>query len=262
VKVNCASLPANLVESELFGHEKGAFTSAQSRQIGRFEIANGSTIFLDEIGELPPESQNKLLRVLEDAEFERLGSSRTIKVDVRVIGATNRDLEVEIREGRFRQDLYYRLNVFPITVPPLRERLEDIPLLVDAFLDGFKKKLGKPIEKIPQQVMLALQKYSWPGNIRELRNVIERAVLNSQGKVLSLAEKLVSPDTSDLIRSHKRTLESVERNYIVEILNEVNWKIEGQNGAAGILDLNPSTLRTRMKKLGISKPTVTRPESS
>ncbi|MBT3260248.1 MAG: sigma 54-interacting transcriptional regulator, partial [Deltaproteobacteria bacterium] len=193
VKINCATLPANLIESELFGHEKGAFTGAHVKQLGRFEVANGATLFLDEIGELPLELQPKLLRVIQDGEFERLGSSQTIKVDARIIAATNRDLEEEVRKNRFREDLWYRLNVFPITVPPLRERKTDISLLVDHFVAKISKRLGKSVEDIPTTVMNALQNYHWPGNIRELENVLERAVINSSGPKLHLVDELKKP---------------------------------------------------------------------
>ena len=252
VKINCATLPANLIESELFGHEKGSFTGAHARQSGRFEVADGATLFLDEIGELPLELQPKLLRVIQDGEFERLGSARTIKVDVRVIAATNRHLEEEVRKGRFREDLWYRLNVFPITVPPLRERREDISLLVDYFVDKISKRLGKSIESIPTTVMNTLQEYHWPGNIRELENVLERAVINSSGPKLHLVDELKKPD-KDLTPARK-TLDEMERDYIVRVLEQTQWKVSGKNGAAEILGLDRSTLRARMRKLGIVKP--------
>jgi chemotaxis protein methyltransferase CheR len=252
VKINCATLPKNLIESELFGHEKGAFTGAHARQIGRFEVGNGATLFLDEIGELPLELQPKLLRVLQDGEFERLGSSHTIKVDVRVIAATNRHLEEEVRKGRFREDLWYRLNVFPITVPPLRERREDIPLLVDFFVEKISKRLGKSIENIPTTVMSALQHYHWPGNVRELQNVLERAIINSSGPKLHLVDELKKPEKDFTIA--EKTLNEVERDYIVRVLEQTQWKVSGKNGAAQILGLDRSTLRARMRKLGIVKP--------
>ncbi|MGD9159085.1 MAG: sigma 54-interacting transcriptional regulator [Desulfobacteraceae bacterium] len=252
VKVNCATLPSNLIESELFGHEKGAFTGANSRHSGRFEIANGTTIFLDEIGELPLELQPKLLRVIQEGEFERLGSSRTIKVNVRIIVATNRNLEKEVSKGSFREDLWYRLNVFPITMPPLRDRLDDIPLLVDFYVKKISKRMGKHIEVIPANVMDALQNYAWPGNIRELENVLERAVINSSGPKLHLADELKKP-LKDLSDSRK-TLEAVERDHILQVLDQTQWKISGKNGAAESLGLNRSTLRARMRKLGIIKP--------
>jgi PAS domain S-box-containing protein len=252
VKVNCATLPSNLIESELFGHEKGAFTGAHARQLGRFEVANGATLFLDEIGELPLELQSKLLRVIQDGEFERLGSSGTITVNVRLIAATNRNLEEEVRRGRFREDLWYRLSVFPITVPPLRERLEDIALLVDFFVAKISKRLGKSIDNIPTSVMSALQDYQWPGNVRELENVLERAVINSSGPKLRLVDELKKPATD--LATTQQTLESVERDHIVRVLEQVNWKVSGPNGAAQILGLNRSTLRARIRKLGIRQP--------
>jgi len=252
VKVNCATLPSNLIESELFGHEKGAFTGAHARQLGRFEVANGATLFLDEIGELPLELQSKLLRVLQDGEFERLGSSGTIKVDVRVIAATNRNLEEEVRRGRFREDLWYRLSIFPITVSPLRERMEDIALLVDFFVDKISKRLGKSIESIPTSVMNTLQNYQWPGNVRELENVLERAAINTSGPKLRLVDELKKPH-KDLTKTQK-TLAEVERDHIVRVLEQANWKVSGKNGAAEILGLNRSTLRARIRKLGIHQP--------
>ena len=252
ITVNCAALPANLIESELFGREKGAFTGADTRQVGRFEVANGSTLCLDEIGELPLEVQAKLLRAIQHNEFERLGSSHTIKVDVRIVATTNRNLEEEVRKGRFRQDLYYRLNVFPITVPPLRQRKEDIPLLVQAFIERYSRKLGKQITSIQKETMKALQDYPWPGNVRELESIIERAVILCPGPVLQLADKL---EISSLpLSSAMRTLEETERNQILKILSETRWRIEGKDGAAAILGLHPSTLRARMHKLGILRP--------
>lgn len=251
VKINCATLPPSLIESELFGHEKGAFTSANTKQLGRFEVANGTTLFLDEIGELPLELQPKLLRVIQDGEFERLGSSQTIKVNVRLIAATNRNLEKEIAKGRFREDLWYRLNVFPITLPPLRDRKEDIPSLVDFYVKKISRKLGKTIEVIPTNVMNTLQCYQWPGNIRELENVIERAVLNSFGTKLCLAENLENLQT---ILTVSKTLKDVEREHILLVLEQTNWKVSGEKGAAKILGLNRSTLRAKMKKLNIYKP--------
>ena len=252
ITVNCAALPANLIESELFGREKGAFTGADTRQVGRFEIAHGSTLCLDEIGELPLDLQAKLLRVIQFNEFERLGSSQTIKVDVRIVATTNRNLEEEVRQGRFRQDLYYRLNVFPITVPPLRQRKEDIPLMVQAFIERYSKKLGKQITSIQKETMKALQDYPWPGNVRELESIIERAVILCPGPVLLLADKLEisSPPLSSAVR----TLEESERNQIIKTLSETRWRIEGKDGAAAILGLHPSTLRARMHKLGIVRP--------
>jgi PAS domain S-box-containing protein len=252
ITVNCAALPGNLIESELFGREKGAFTGADTRQVGRFEVAHGSTLCLDEIGELPLELQAKLLRVIQHNEFERLGSSQTIKVDVRIIATTNRDLEEEVRKGRFRQDLYYRLNVFPITVPPLRQRKDDIPLLVQSFIERYSRKLGKQITTIQKETMKALQDYPWPGNVRELESIIERAVILCPGPVLQLADKLEI--SSPTLSSTMRTLEETERNQIFKILSETRWRIEGKDGAAAILGLHPSTLRARMHKLGIVRP--------
>ncbi|MDO9111022.1 MAG: sigma-54 dependent transcriptional regulator, partial [Desulfatirhabdiaceae bacterium] len=214
VKVNCAALPTNLIESELFGHEKGAFTGSHSRRLGRFEVANGATLFLDEIGELPLELQSKLLRVLQDGEFERLGSSHTVKVDVRVVAATNRNLEEEVRKGRFREDLLYRLNIFPITMPPLRDRMEDIPLLVDFYVKKISKRMAKTIELISAGVMSSLQNYHWPGNVRELENVIERAVINSSGPKLRLVDELKKPFKG--LSTNNKTLDAVERDYIVQ----------------------------------------------
>jgi formate hydrogenlyase transcriptional activator len=254
ITVNCAALPANLIESELFGREKGAFTGADTRQIGRFEVAHGSTLCLDEIGELPLELQAKLLRVIQHNAFERLGSSQTINVDVRIVATTNRNPEEEIRKGRFRQDLYYRLNVFPITVPPLRQRQEDIPLLVQAFTERYARKLGKQITSIPKETMKALQEYPWPGNIRELESIIERAVILCPGPVLQLADKLES--LSLPLLAGMKTLEETERNQIIKTLSETRWRIEGKDGAAAILGLNPSTLRARMHKLGIARPST------
>jgi formate hydrogenlyase transcriptional activator len=256
ITVNCAALPANLIESELFGREKGAFTGADTRQVGRFEVAHGSTLCLDEIGELPLELQAKLLRVIQFGEFERLGSSRTIKVDVRVVATTNRDLEEEIRKGRFRQDLYYRLNVFPITVPPLRQRQEDIPLLVQAFTERYARKMGKEITSIQKETMKALQDYPWPGNIRELESIIERAVILCPGPVLQLADKLEIPSLP--FSAGMKTLEETERNQILKTLSETRWRLEGKDGAAAILGLHPSTLRARMHKLGIVRPEIDR----
>lgn len=254
VKVNCAALPANLIESELFGHEKGAFTGALSRKIGRFELADRGTIFLDEIGDLPLELQAKLLRVLQEGEFERLGNSRPIKVDVRVIAATNRDLKSAITAGSFREDLFYRLNVFPIALPPLRERKEDIPLLVRHFARKYAQKVGKVIDRIPQKVVSALQAYSWPGNIRELQNIVERAAILSRGSTLQLEEMLDVVQASDVQSRPSLALEEVERNHILKVLEETGWRIEGKQGAAVRLALNPSTLRSRIEKLNIQKP--------
>jgi chemotaxis protein methyltransferase CheR len=252
IKINCAALPANLIESELFGHEKGSFTGAHNRQIGRFEIADKATIFLDEIGELPLKLQAKLLRVLQEGEFERLGGSKTIKVDVRVIAATNRDLEKEVKNGLFRKDLWYRLNVFPITAPPLRERPEDIPQLVTHFMERFSRQLKKNITTIPKNVMQQLENCSWPGNVRELENVIERAVINSSGPKLKLVERLEQAD--EKIETNFRTLEEMERSYILRVLEKTNWKVSGKNSASEILGLQRSTLRAKIDKYKIRKP--------
>ena len=247
VKVNCAALPSGLVESELFGREKGAFTGALARQVGRFEVADGSTIFLDEVGELPSEVQVKLLRVLQEGEFERLGSPRTIKVNVRVIAATNRDLAEEVRKGRFREDLYYRLNVFPIRVPPLRERSEDIPVLVWTFLEDLSARMGKKITQVPRATMEGLQRHPWPGNVRELRNVIEH------GAIITTGDTLKVPMPGDVTRSAAlpKTLADAERDHILLALERTRGRIKGPQGAAAALGLNPATLYSRMKKLGI-----------
>ena len=252
VKVNCAALPSNLIESELFGHEKGAFTGSNNRRLGRFEVADRSTLFLDEIGELPLGLQSKLLCVIQDGEFERLGSSQTIKVNVRIIAATNRNLEKEVSQGRFREDLWYRLNVFPITMPPLRDRIEDIPLLVEFYIKKISKRMGKVTGIIPQSMMNSLRNYHWPGNVRELENVLERAVINSSGSKLHLADDLNKPFA--YLSKTQKTLETVERDYIIRTLEQTHWKVSGKNSAAEILDLNRSTLRARMRKLNIKKP--------
>jgi len=254
VKVNCATLPANLIESELFGHEKGAFSGADRTRLGRFEVAGGGTIFLDEIGELPLRLQAKLLRVLQSGEFERIGSSHSQKVDVRVIAATNRNLEEQIKDGRFREDLYFRINVYPITIPPLRQRTEDIPLLVNSFVKRFAKKMGKLITRTSSGTMEKLVNYTWPGNVRELENVIERAVITSKGPSLKLVDDLKAPDTKENYASKNLTLEEVERDYITRVLKKCKWKIEGENCAAAIIGLPPSTLRNKMKRLNISRP--------
>ncbi len=253
ITVNCASLPGNLIESELFGREKGAFTGAHAKQIGRFEVADGGTIFLDEIGEMPLELQVKLLRVLEEGEFERLGSPKTIKVDVRVIASTNRDLEAEVKNRRFREDLFYRLNVFPVSIPPLRTRAEDIPQLVSYFVDKYARKFGRKYETVPKSMMKALQKHPWPGNVRELEHVIERAVITSPGPVLRLADPL-EREADEAGEEPLRGLEAMERDHILKILQKTDWKINGEGGAASLLGLHPSTLRSRIKKLGIKRP--------
>jgi transcriptional regulator with GAF, ATPase, and Fis domain len=250
VVVNCAALPATLIESELFGRERGAFTGAHSSQIGRFELANRGTVFLDEVGELPLELQPRLLRVLQEGQVERLGSPRMVDVDVRVIAATNRDLSEEVREGRFRRDLYYRLNVFPITVPTLRERRSDIPKLVRCLVERYGRVLGKPIDVIPPDVMRVLETYDWPGNIRELENVIQRAIILSTGPVLSLGEAWL-PMLERVPIGEAVTLLEIERRHIVNVLQTAGWRIEGATGAAHVLGMKPSTLRSRMAKLGI-----------
>lgn len=247
IKVNCAALPGPLVESELFGREKGAFTGALSQQPGRFEIADGSTLFLDEVAEMSLETQAKLLRVLQDGEFERLGSSKTIKVDVRIITASNKDLAKEVEAGRFRSDLYYRLNIFPILVPPLRERPDDIPQLVWEFVQEFGERMGKQIRRIAQKDMQLLMTYPWPGNIRELRNVIEHSLIISSGEVLVLQRLTSSSENLDAAES----LEEVERRHIQALLKATNGRIKGAGGAAERLAINPSTLYSRMRKLGI-----------
>ncbi|MBI2468607.1 MAG: sigma 54-interacting transcriptional regulator, partial [Candidatus Rokubacteria bacterium] len=252
VKVNCAALPAGLIESELFGHEKGAFTGALSRKPGRFELADRGTLFLDEIGDLPPELQAKLLRVLQEGQFERVGGSQTLEVDVRVIAATNRDLEKAMQEGGFRPDLYYRLSVFPIRIPPLRERRGDVPLLIRYFVDKHGRKLGKRIETIPQASMDTLTAYPWPGNVRELENVIERAVILSPGPRLDLGDWRPTPGVALDARS-PLTLEALERDHILAVLELTGWQVSGEKGAAKLLGLRPTTLEARMKKLGIRR---------
>ena len=252
VKVNCAAIPAGLVESDLFGHEKGAFTGALVRKIGRFELADKATIFLDEVGEIPLELQTKLLRVLQEGEFERLGSARTLKVNARVIAATNRDLEKEVREGRFRSDLYYRLKVFPIALPALRDRKQDIPLLVSYFVKKYSSAMGKRVESVPASTMEQLKSYAWPGNIRELEHVIERAVILNQGPELELGDWM--PRSTEAARTEaSATLEEVERAHILAVLDQTNWRVSGEKGAAKILGLNATTLEARMKKLGIDR---------
>jgi formate hydrogenlyase transcriptional activator len=254
ITVNCNALPANLIESEFFGREKGAFTGSNARQIGRFELADGGTIFLDEIGEMPLELQSKLLRVIQDGEFERLGSPRTIKTDVRIIAASNRNLEEEIKNGRFREDLFYRLNVFPITIPPLRQRTEDIPLLVNHFVAKFNKKIGKRIETVSKETLNALQGYHWPGNVRELESVVERAVITSQGSALQILDRFDTfRKTEEPAGQEVKPLAELEHDHILQVLKKTGWRIEGRNGAAGILGLNPSTLRARMRKYGINR---------
>jgi transcriptional regulator with GAF, ATPase, and Fis domain len=262
VKVNCAAMPASLMESELFGHERGAFTGATARREGRFALADGGTIFLDEIGELPLELQAKLLRVLQEGEFEPVGSSRTRKVDVRVIAATNRDLEEEVRAGRFREDLYYRLNVFPVRVPALRERLDDIPLLVEAFLQRLAKRLGRSFDPPCGESLRCLRAHGWPGNVRELQNVVERAAISAVGSRLDFARALPAAPagqpagTAESARRRvltMRELQQIERNNLLLALELTGWRVSGDAGAAQLLGINPSTLASRIKALGLQR---------
>ena len=255
IKINCANLPANLIESELFGHERGAFTGAMEKKIGRFELADNGTIFLDEIGELPVALQSKLLRVLQEGEFERLGNPKTMKVDVRVIAATNRNLKEAIKKKEFREDLFYRLNVFQIVAPPLRERKEDIPLLVKHFVKKYSGKMGRDIKTIPEKVVKALMNYDWPGNVRELENKVERALILNHGSTLQYGDWIPTFDyvTSEGNGAPLVTMEEVEKAHIIRILERTKWKLSGKNGAAELLGLNPNTLYSRMKKLGIQK---------
>ena len=261
VKVNCGAIPAGLVESEMFGHVKGAFTSASERRIGRFEMANGGTLFLDEVGELPLETQVKLLRVLQEQEFEPVGSCRTIKVNVRIIAATNRDLEAAVRAGTFRSDLFYRLNVIPVRVPPLRERRSDIPELVNAFLQEYAKRTEKPMQAVAPETMRLLTNHSWPGNIRELQNVIERGVVLSRDEVLRLGPDLLPVDEPEEGREDGDadelkgvdSLAEIQRQHILGVLARTGWLISGPSGAGAILNLHPNTLRSLMKRLGIHR---------
>ena len=257
IKINCGAIPQGVVESELFGHEKGAFTGAIQKRIGRFELADRGTLFMDEVGELPLDTQVKLLRVLQEHEFERVGSTRPMKVDVRLIAATNRDLEKEVAEGRFRADLFYRLNVFPIRIPPLRERPGDIPLLVEYFLALFQRKMGRSLKGVDDRSMDQLRHYTWPGNIRELQNVLERACVLANGPIVSIGETLrsaptTSGDGSPSIAPPVQKLEDSERAHIRRALAAANGRVHGPSGAAELLGINPSTLRSRMQKLGIS----------
>jgi PAS domain S-box-containing protein len=268
IKVNCSALPEGLVESELFGHERGAFTGATAKRVGRFMLADGGTIFLDEIGDMPPETQLRLLRVLQEHEFEPVGSSRTMRVDVRVIAATNRDLERAVSDGAFRLDLFYRLNVFPIHIPPLREHVEDIPLLAHYFADRYSKRHGRQVDGITSESMERLAGYSWPGNVRELQNVIERAIILSEGGRLVVRANMLGSATAPGTAGSDGTaqgppreragrserLEDVERSHLEQVLRESGWVVEGEDGAAARLGLNPSTLRSRMKRLGIARP--------
>ncbi|HKB35998.1 MAG TPA: sigma 54-interacting transcriptional regulator, partial [Gemmataceae bacterium] len=253
IKVNCAALPTGLVESELFGHEKGAFSGAIARRIGRFELADGGTLFLDEVGEIPPEVQVKLLRVLQEREFDRVGGSAPIRVDVRVIAATNCDLLKAVGEQKFREDLYYRLNVFPIHLPPLRERREDIPLLVRFLVNKFATRIGKRLDAVGQPTMDRLLAYPWPGNVRELENVLERAVILATGPTLDLDPDTLSAPGPIPAAKPRPSLEAVERDYVLTVLQETNWVIDGPRGAARILGLHPNTLRNRLKKLGLTR---------
>jgi transcriptional regulator with GAF, ATPase, and Fis domain len=253
VKVNCAALPSGVIESELFGHERGAFTGALSRKVGRFELANGGTLFLDEIGDLPLELQAKLLRVLQDGEFERVGGTQTLKVNVRMIAATNRNLERAVEQERFRADLYYRLNVFPIAIPPLRERLEDVPRLARHFVMMYASKMGKSIGRVSEPVLSKLMAYGWPGNVRELQNVLERAVIVSPSGRLDLGDSLAAPAAGPVTKS-ARTLEEIEREHILSVLRSTGWRVSGDRGASSILGLKRTTLEARMKKLGIERP--------
>jgi formate hydrogenlyase transcriptional activator len=256
VKLNCAAIPTGLLESELFGHEKGAFTGAIAQKVGRFELAHQGTLFLDEVGDIPPELQPKLLRVLQEQEFERLGSTRTIKVDVRLVAATNRDLAAMVAEGRFRNDLYYRLNVFPVVLPPLRERPDDIPRLVRHFTQRFARQLGRRIETVPAAVMDALVRYHWPGNIREMQNVIERAVILSPGPSLEvpLSDLRPAATPTPAAAAAAVTLADAEREHILGVLRETGWVLGGPKGAAARLGMARSTLQWKMKRLGLSRP--------
>ncbi len=249
VKLNCAAIPTGLLESELFGHERGAFTGAIVQKVGRFELAHQGTLFLDEVGDIPLELQPKLLRALQEHEFERLGGTRTIKVDVRLVAATNRDLAQMINERQFRTDLYYRLNVFPISIPPLRERAGDVPKLVRYFTQKYARRMNKPIENISQQTLEALSRYAWPGNVRELENLIERAVILTRGSTLEIprSELRIAPDE----KGGPMTLEDAEREHIRRTLEQANWVVGGPNGAAARLGMKRTTLQSKMKKLGI-----------
>jgi formate hydrogenlyase transcriptional activator len=270
--VNCGAISAGLVESELFGHVKGAFTGALQRRVGRFELADGGTLFLDEVGELPMDTQVKLLRVLQEQEFEPVGSSETRRVDVRVVAATNRNLEDAVREGRFRADLFYRLNVIPLRVPPLRERREDIPQIAAFFLDRCARKAGRSITGIAPSTLQRLVQYHWPGNVRELQNVIERGVVLSNGPMLQLDEHVLPLPSSRVTRTAGNAgaadasvspalavptaMEEIERSHVLGVLERCGWVIEGPEGAARLLNLNPSTLRSRLRKLGIARQPV------
>jgi len=254
IKINCAAIPAELMESELFGHEKGAFTGATDKKPGKFELASGGIILLDEVGEISPEMQAKLLRVLQEKEIQRIGSNTIIKTDVRILAATSRILEKEVAEGRFRLDLYYRLLVFPITLPPLRERKDDIPLLIDHFIKYYSERTGKKIKALHPDTIQRLVQYNWPGNVRELQNVIERSILLSQDDLIrEVALPIFTPDLPGEIRKDKqiKTLEEIERDHIINVLNQCNYRIAGKGGAAELLNLPPTTLHSKMKRLGI-----------
>jgi PAS domain S-box-containing protein len=253
IKINCAALPAGLVESELFGHEKGAFTGAIARRVGRFELAHGGTLFLDEVGELPAEAQAKLLRVLQEREFDRVGGAQPIRVDVRVLAATNRDLRTAVRDKTFREDLYYRLTVFPIHVPPLRERQDDIPLLVQFLVGKFAARIGKRIESVSQETLRRLAAYAWPGNVRELENVLERAVILASGPTLEVGATVVAGAPTPAHSAAPESLEATERQHILAVLRRTGWVIDGAKGAAKVLGLHPNTLRSRLKKMGLRR---------
>jgi transcriptional regulator with GAF, ATPase, and Fis domain len=252
VRINCSAIPQTLIESELFGHEKGAYTGASSRQMGRFQLAHGSTLFLDEVGELPLEVQIKLLRVLQEKQIERLGSPTTIAIDVRIIAATNRDLEKAVRDKTFRDDLYYRLNVFPIKIPPLRDRPEDIPLLIQLFVSEFAKLFGKHIESIDKRSFDSLQRYTWPGNVREVRNIVERAMILATGSRLYIETPSVAPNGP----VPSLFLMDAERDHLVSVLNMTGWRIRGKGGAAETLGLKPTTLESMIVRLGITRTSI------
>ena len=254
VKINCAAIPSGLLESELFGHERGAFTSAIAQRIGRFQLADGGTLFLDEVGEIPMELQPKLLRVLQEQEFERLGGSRTIKVDVRLVAATNRDLGEMIGAQSFREDLYYRLNVFPIAIPPLRERPEDVDALVDHFVERFARQMDRHIDIIPPATRDALRRHAWPGNVRELENLIQRALILSPDRILTLPPGQPVPPRSRVVENGSTTLEGIKRAHIVRVLEETNWTVGGPRGAAARLGLKRTTLQSLLKRLQIAPP--------
>jgi len=256
IRINCATIPDELIESELFGHVKGAFTGAIKNRVGKFELANKGTLFLDEIGELPLALQPKLLRAIQEGEIEPIGSSKIRKLNVRIIAATNKNLKIEVEEKRFREDLYFRINVFPITIPALRERIEDIPVLINHFVNKYCDKHRKEIKYISDNTLQQMKSYAWPGNVRELENLIERAIIISNQDLLIIKEFEASTQKNSIIKHSSTTLEEVQRNHIIKILNKTHWKIDGKEGAAIVLDMKPSTLRDRMKKFGITKPKV------